>query len=50
MGGWHVHSLHAGYEFNPLLISFLISLDPNQAPHNVGPDQDPNNLIFKVYL
>ena len=37
-------SLSASDKFCHLLITFAISLDPDQARHFVGPDLDPNCL------
>ena len=39
-------SLLASSDFCHLLITFENSLDPDQDPHNVGPDLDPNCLKF----
>ena len=33
-----------------LVITFVNSLDPDQARQNVGPDQDPNCLTLMVIL
>ena len=37
------NSLPASSDFCHLLITLAISLDPDQARHNVRPDLDPNN-------
>ena len=38
------NSLSTRGDFCCLLKTFANSLDPDQARHNVGPDQDPNCL------
>ena len=35
-------------EFYPLLITFRNSLDPDQDPHNVGPDLHPSSSTHSV--
>ena len=44
-----LYSLLPGDTFCHLLITFAKSLDPDQAPQNVGPDLDPNCLTFWWY-
>ena len=41
--------LPAGVDFCCLLITFLNSLDPDQARQNVGPGLDPNCLTPRWY-
>ena len=36
----------AGCDFNPLLITFANSLDPDQDRQNIGPSLDLNNFIM----
>ena len=38
-----------GDELYGLLMTFVNSLDPDQAQHNVGPDLDPNCLTLLWY-
>ena len=42
----YIISFLAGGIFRRLLISFVNSLDPDQARQNVGPDLDPNCLTL----
>ena len=40
------NSFLASCDFYSLLITFAISLEPDQDRQNVGPDLDPNSLTF----
>ena len=49
IGALRVNSFPASGKFCYLLISYTISLDPDQARQNVGPDLDPNCLTLMVF-
>ena len=49
LGVIRVNSFHASGDFCCLLITFANSLDPDQDPHHVGPDLDPNYLTPRWY-
>ena len=40
----YMNSLHANSHYIHRLMTYANSFDPDQAPHYVGPDLDPNYL------